>query len=151
MAKVLTSKKALHKQRLMTASYLLLVGATVASTYVLATSESLRLRTGLSSSAGSGGTERTRVYNQWDAEALCEKRVAADYPSYSVVSVDSRSTRQLRSDAYHVVVQVDAPGHYSNDIDYVACNANLDSGYVSSRKLGDEEPQTLGMQFKSLF
>ena len=148
---MLASNKAWHKQRLMAASYLMLIGATVASTYVLATSESLRLRTGLSSTAGSGGDERTRVYNQWDAEALCEKRIAGDYPPYSVISVDSRSTRQLRSDAYHVVVQVDAPDHYSNGIDYIACKANLDSGYVSSRKLGDGKPQTLGMQFKNLF
>jgi len=152
MAKVLSSKKTLHKKRLITASYLLLVGATVASTYVLATSESLRLRTGLGSYTGSDANERTRGHNQWDAEALCEERVAGDYPSYSVINVDSRSTRKLHSDAYHVVVQVDAPGHYSNNIDYVVCRANLDSGYVSARKLGDQEPpETLGMQFKKLF
>lgn len=155
MSKALSNKnnkKPLHKQRLMTASYLLLVGATVASTYVLATSETLRMRTGLGSYAGGDGQSRTQTFNQWDAEALCKQRIGAQYPSRSVVSIDSRSTKKLQSDAYHVVVQVDAPGHYSNDIDYVICRANLDSGYVSSHKLGDDEPkQTLGMQFKSLF
>ena len=143
--------KALHKKRLMTASYLLLVGATVVSTYVLATSETLRMRTGFGSYAGGDSQSRTQVYNQWDAEALCEQRIGAQYPSRSVVSIDSRSTKKLQNDAYHVVVQVDAPGHYSNDIDYVVCRANLDSGYVSSHKLGDDEQKQIpGMKFKSL-
>lgn len=134
----------------MTASYLLLVGATVASTYVLATSE--RLRSGLGSYVNTGAGAPTRVHNQWDAESVCETRVADNYPSHSVVSVDSRSTRKLTNDAYHVVVQVDAPDHYSNDIAYVICKANLDTGYVSSYKMGADEPdQELGMDFKNLF